>query len=212
MPHLRCEIEQGLATVVLNNPPQNRLSPRMADELCEIVNVVDRSEARVVLLKAEGPDFSFGGDIVPWPALSPHELRALFERYLSAFNQFERIPIQVASFLINPASAIIMLRHVLAIPRGEWLLQSAAGSELRRVIIRLAKHDGIRTINWYGDAKRFLNWNVWGPTLLLSLPREQLMNKSAGSLVHRASNMLLIRWLGKLEPRCTRRSVKRVEC
>lgn len=54
---------------------------------------------------------------------------------------------QVASFTINPASAILMLRHVLAIPKGEWLLQSAASSELGRMIIRLAKHDGIRTIN-----------------------------------------------------------------
>jgi NADPH:quinone reductase-like Zn-dependent oxidoreductase len=54
---------------------------------------------------------------------------------------------QVASFFINPASAILMLRHVLAIPKGEWLLQSAAGSELGRMIIRLAKHDGIRTLN-----------------------------------------------------------------
>ena len=54
---------------------------------------------------------------------------------------------QVACFTINPASAILMLRHVLAIPKGEWLLQSAAGGELGRMIIRLAKHDGIRTIN-----------------------------------------------------------------
>jgi NADPH:quinone reductase-like Zn-dependent oxidoreductase len=54
---------------------------------------------------------------------------------------------QVASFFINPASAILMLRHVLAIPQGEWLLQSAAGSELGRMIIRLAKHDGVRTVN-----------------------------------------------------------------
>ena len=30
---------------------------------------------------------------------------------------------QVASFFINPASAIVMLRHVLAVPRGQWLLQ-----------------------------------------------------------------------------------------
>ena len=54
---------------------------------------------------------------------------------------------QVASLMINPATAILMVRHVLAVPRGEWLLQSAAGSELGRMIIRLAKHDGIRTIN-----------------------------------------------------------------
>lgn len=54
---------------------------------------------------------------------------------------------QVASFFINPASAIAMVRYVLAVPRGEWLLQSAAGSELGRMIIRLARHDGIRTLN-----------------------------------------------------------------
>jgi NADPH:quinone reductase-like Zn-dependent oxidoreductase len=54
---------------------------------------------------------------------------------------------QAASFVINPASAILMVRHVLAVPRGEWLLQSAAGSELGRMIIRLAQHDGIRTLN-----------------------------------------------------------------
>ena len=54
---------------------------------------------------------------------------------------------QIASFFINPASAILMLRHILAIPRGEWLLQSAAGSELGRMMIRLAQRDGIRTIN-----------------------------------------------------------------
>jgi len=54
---------------------------------------------------------------------------------------------QAACFTVNPASAILMLRHVLAIPKGEWLLQSAASGELGRMIIRLAKHDGIRTVN-----------------------------------------------------------------
>jgi NADPH2:quinone reductase len=54
---------------------------------------------------------------------------------------------QVASFMVNPATAILMVRHVLAVPRGQWLLQSAAGSELGRNIIRLAQHDGIRTLN-----------------------------------------------------------------
>ncbi|MER5786927.1 zinc-dependent alcohol dehydrogenase family protein [Streptomyces sp. NPDC001980] len=54
---------------------------------------------------------------------------------------------QAASFVVNPAAAIVMVRHVLAVPRGEWLLQSAAGSELGRMIIRLAKREGIRTVN-----------------------------------------------------------------
>jgi NADPH:quinone reductase len=54
---------------------------------------------------------------------------------------------QVASFMINPASAVMMVRRVLAVPPGEWLLQSAAGSEIGRMIVRLARSDGIRTVN-----------------------------------------------------------------
>ena len=54
---------------------------------------------------------------------------------------------QAASFFINPATALAMVRHVLRVPRGAWLLQSAAGSALGRMIIKLARHDGIRTIN-----------------------------------------------------------------
>jgi enoyl-CoA hydratase/carnithine racemase len=50
---------------VLNNPPQNRLDEQLADELAEALNAVGRSDARAVLLRADGPDFSFGGDIVP---------------------------------------------------------------------------------------------------------------------------------------------------
>jgi NADPH2:quinone reductase len=65
-----------------------------------------------------------------------------------AFPAPEGVPDQqVASLLINPATAILMVRRVLGVPRGEWLLQSAAGSELGRMIIRLAKRDGIRTLN-----------------------------------------------------------------
>jgi NADPH:quinone reductase-like Zn-dependent oxidoreductase len=54
---------------------------------------------------------------------------------------------QAASFVVNPASAILMLHHVLAVPRGEWLLQSAAGSQIGRMMIRLANRAGIKTIN-----------------------------------------------------------------
>jgi NADPH:quinone reductase-like Zn-dependent oxidoreductase len=54
---------------------------------------------------------------------------------------------QAACLSINPPTALLMLRRVLAIPRGEWLLQSAASSEVGRMVIRLARHDGIRTVN-----------------------------------------------------------------
>jgi NADPH2:quinone reductase len=54
---------------------------------------------------------------------------------------------QVASFFINPATVLAMVRHVLGVPRGEWLLHSAAGSSLGKMIIRYARSQGIKTIN-----------------------------------------------------------------
>ena len=54
---------------------------------------------------------------------------------------------QAASFFVNPASALVMTRYVLAVPPGAWLIQTAAGSALGRMVIRLGKHFGFRTIN-----------------------------------------------------------------
>ncbi|MDX2039188.1 MAG: zinc-dependent alcohol dehydrogenase family protein [Isosphaeraceae bacterium] len=54
---------------------------------------------------------------------------------------------QAASFFVNPATVLAMVRHVLQVPRGAWLLQSAAGSALGKMIIKLGIHDGFRTIN-----------------------------------------------------------------
>jgi NADPH2:quinone reductase len=54
---------------------------------------------------------------------------------------------QAATFFVNPATALIMTRDVLRVPPGEWLLQSAAGSALGQMVIRLGKKYGFRTLN-----------------------------------------------------------------
>lgn len=54
---------------------------------------------------------------------------------------------QVATFFVNPATALVMTRWVLRLGSGDWLLQSAAGSALGRMLIRLGRHAGYRTIN-----------------------------------------------------------------
>ncbi len=54
---------------------------------------------------------------------------------------------QAATFFVNPATALVMTQDVLAIPRGEWLLQSAAGGELGKMVIRLGRRHGFRTLN-----------------------------------------------------------------
>jgi NADPH:quinone reductase-like Zn-dependent oxidoreductase len=54
---------------------------------------------------------------------------------------------QGATFFVNPASALVMTRYVLRVPRGAWLLQTAAGSALGRMVIRLGKLYGFKTLN-----------------------------------------------------------------
>lgn len=93
MAHLKLTIEEQVATITLFNPPQNRLALTIGAEIEHVLDQVASSDARAVLIRAEGPDFSFGGDIVPWPDLREPELRAAFEHFLQAFNRFERLPL-----------------------------------------------------------------------------------------------------------------------
>lgn len=54
---------------------------------------------------------------------------------------------QAASFFVNPATAVVLTSRVFTIPPGGWLLQSAAGSALGKMVIALGKANGFRTIN-----------------------------------------------------------------
>jgi NADPH:quinone reductase-like Zn-dependent oxidoreductase len=54
---------------------------------------------------------------------------------------------QAAAFFVNPATALAITRRVLKVPPGEWLLQSAAGSALGKMVIRLGNLHGFRTMN-----------------------------------------------------------------
>jgi NADPH:quinone reductase-like Zn-dependent oxidoreductase len=54
---------------------------------------------------------------------------------------------QAACFFVNPATALAMTQYVLKITRGAWLLQSAAGGELGKMVIRLGHKFVFRTIN-----------------------------------------------------------------
>src|SRR5258708_21208005 len=95
MPHLTVSFDDNIATIVIDRPPQNRIDDQMIDELAAAVDAIERSGARAVLVRSEGENFSFGGDIMSWPEAGTHQLRARFEHYMSVFNRFERMPMPV---------------------------------------------------------------------------------------------------------------------
>ena len=93
MPHLTVTFDENLATIVLDRPPQNRIDDQVVDELAAAITAIERSDTRAVLVRSEGENFSFGGDIMSWPGADVRELRSRFEHYMSVFNRFERIPL-----------------------------------------------------------------------------------------------------------------------
>lgn len=52
-----------------------------------------------------------------------------------------------AQIVVNPLTAWVLITDELEVQPGEWLLQSAAGSTLGRVVLQLARARGFRTIN-----------------------------------------------------------------
>lgn len=52
-----------------------------------------------------------------------------------------------AQFVVNPVTAWVMLEEELALMPGDWVVQTAAGSTLGRLVIQLARLRGYRTIN-----------------------------------------------------------------
>src|SRR5882757_8847454 len=95
MPLLTYAIEDNVATLVLNHPPQNRIDKEMSDGLATAIAAIGRSDAAAVLIRSDGPDFCCGGDITTWPDADVNELRAIFEYHMEVFNSVERIPLPV---------------------------------------------------------------------------------------------------------------------
>jgi NADPH2:quinone reductase len=52
-----------------------------------------------------------------------------------------------AQFVVNPLTAWIMCVEELALKPGEWLVQTAAGSTLGRVVLQIARQRGFKTVN-----------------------------------------------------------------
>jgi trans-2-enoyl-CoA reductase len=56
-------------------------------------------------------------------------------------------PRQLAMLKVNPATALLLLRRHVELRPGDWVIQDAANSGVGDNLIRLAKEDGICTVN-----------------------------------------------------------------
>ncbi|MEZ4286948.1 MAG: zinc-dependent alcohol dehydrogenase family protein [Polyangiales bacterium] len=60
---------------------------------------------------------------------------------------------QAAGLIVNPMAVYGMLYDRFSLERGKWLMQSGAGSALAKMVIRVCRERGVRTINFVRNEK-----------------------------------------------------------
>src|ERR1700761_1364049 len=93
MPFTHLAIDGPIATISLDHPQGNRINFAMREELLAAFRCVGQSDARVLLIRAEGRDFCLGGDIRDWPGVPSGELRPKIELYAEALDHLDRLAI-----------------------------------------------------------------------------------------------------------------------
>lgn len=74
---------------------------------------------------------------------------------------------QAAMFFVNPATAVILTRKLLAVPRDAWLLQSAATSAVGKMVIRLGRRYGFKTMNIVRSTERMPELQALGADVVI---------------------------------------------
>lgn len=96
MSALKFGIEEGVARITLTNPPQNRLTAELMEAFAAAVMTLSQDdEVRVLLVSAEGDDFSFGGDITPWTSISSAEFTERMRMGIQLSNLFQDLPFPI---------------------------------------------------------------------------------------------------------------------
>lgn len=93
-------------------------------------------------------EFQIGDRVVPMGVMGTWQ-----EAVIARTSQLVRIPEDVddqvaAQLTVNPVTAWVMVTKELAVKPGEWLLQTAAGSTLGRIVLQIAKQRGFKTVNF----------------------------------------------------------------
>jgi enoyl-CoA hydratase/carnithine racemase len=93
-----CTSDGAVATLLLSNPPQNRLnSATTADFRAAIETIHADRRIRAVVVRADGDNFSYGGDISGWLEVDPAEIGGNIAVGIEQFRAFENLPVPVIS-------------------------------------------------------------------------------------------------------------------
>src|SRR5882672_2432143 len=91
---IRFERRESIGSIVLANPPYNRIDLQYAASLREAVHTASESDIRVLVVRAEGPNFSLGGEVREWPDKDLNWFRTFVAHINSSYRAIEalRVP------------------------------------------------------------------------------------------------------------------------
>jgi enoyl-CoA hydratase/carnithine racemase len=94
MQTIRFEREKAIGRIILANPPFNRLDKQFSECLRQAVHDASESDIRVLVIKAEGPHFSFGGEVREWPGKDINWFRTFVAEVNQSYRAIEalRVP------------------------------------------------------------------------------------------------------------------------
>src|SRR6201997_2069104 len=91
---IRFERQDAIGRIVLANPPYNRLDLQFSECLRQAVHDASQSDIRVLMIEAEGPHFSFGGEVREWPGKDVNWFRTFVAEVNLSYRAIEalRVP------------------------------------------------------------------------------------------------------------------------
>src|ERR1700756_3621496 len=94
MKTVRFEQDGAIGSIVLSNPPFNFIDSAYAINLGDAVHRASESNIRVLVVRAEGPNFSFGGDVREWPDKDANWFRTFVAEVNQSYRAIEalRVP------------------------------------------------------------------------------------------------------------------------
>lgn len=93
MTTIRFERRDNIGSLVLASPPYNRIDHEYAVSLREAVHAAGESDIRVLLIRAEGPNFSMGGEVREWPGKDIHWFRTFVSDVNASYRALEGLSV-----------------------------------------------------------------------------------------------------------------------
>src|ERR1700741_3949681 len=93
MKTIRFEQDDGIGRIILCAPPGNMLDKAFCENLRLAVHEASESDARVILVKSEGPHFSFGGEVREWPGKDINWFRTFVNEVNVSYRAIEMLKI-----------------------------------------------------------------------------------------------------------------------